>query len=68
MLELAEAVLEVTGSKSRLTRAPLPQDDPKQRCPDITKARRVLDWEPQVALRDGLRATADYYRKTEFAT
>lgn len=67
MLELATAVLEVTGSKSKITHAALPQDDPKQRCPDITKAKALLKWTPQVPLKDGLKATADYYRQTEFA-
>ncbi len=67
MLELAEAVLEVTGSKSKLARMPLPQDDPKQRCPDITKAKNLLDWEPTVPLRDGLLRTAEYYRQTELS-
>lgn len=67
MLELAQAVLDVTGSKSKITHAPLPQDDPKQRCPDITKARRLLKWEPKVSLKEGLKATAEYYRQTEFS-
>ncbi|HWL11098.1 MAG TPA: UDP-glucuronic acid decarboxylase family protein [Planctomicrobium sp.] len=65
MLELAEAVIKVTGSNSKLTRLPLPEDDPKQRCPDIAKARRVLNWEPQVSLEEGLARTAEYYRQTE---
>jgi UDP-glucuronate decarboxylase len=66
MRELAEAVLAVTGSKSVIEYRALPQDDPKRRCPDITKARRQLDWEPQIDLRTGLAATAEYYRRTQF--
>jgi UDP-glucuronate decarboxylase len=66
MIELAQAVLDVTGSKSQIGRAPLPQDDPKQRCPDISKAKRVLNWEPKVDLRTGLSRAVDYYRKTQF--
>src|SRR5438045_5650016 len=50
MLECAERVLKVTGSKSKLSFQPLPQDDPKQRCPDISKAKRLLAWEPKVDL------------------
>lgn len=61
--ELAELVLRLTGSKSKLTFRPLPQDDPTQRQPDITLARRHLDgWEPTVPLEAGLRATIDYFR------
>ncbi|MEZ5855399.1 MAG: UDP-glucuronic acid decarboxylase family protein [Hyphomicrobiaceae bacterium] len=59
--ELAETVIEMTGSKSKLTYMPLPQDDPRQRQPDITKARGTLDWAPHVALRDGLRHTIGYF-------
>ena len=66
MLELAEAVLEVTGSKSKIIHKPLPEDDPKRRCPDITKAKNLLNWSPQVDLKTGLKATTDYYRKTQF--
>jgi dTDP-glucose 4,6-dehydratase len=55
LLELAEIVLEVTGSSSKIVHAPLPTDDPKQRKPDITLAKELLGWEPEVALRDGLR-------------
>jgi UDP-glucuronate decarboxylase len=62
MLELAEAVLELTGSASSIERRPLPQDDPKQRQPDITRARSELGWEPTVALRAGLERTIDYFR------
>src|SRR3546814_4997575 len=51
---LAERVIELTGSRSRLVFQPLPQDDPMQRCPDIAKARRLLDWAPTVDLRRGL--------------
>ena len=61
MIELAEAVRDLTGSSSELVHEPLPQDDPKQRQPDITLAREQLGWEPGVALRDGLRPTiADF--------
>ncbi|MXO71608.1 UDP-glucuronic acid decarboxylase family protein [Alteraurantiacibacter buctensis] len=61
MIELAEAVIDLTGSASQLTFLPLPADDPKQRQPDITKAREVLGWEPKVNLRDGLTHTIAYF-------
>ncbi|WP_248311202.1 UDP-glucuronic acid decarboxylase family protein [Bosea sp. UNC402CLCol] len=59
--ELAELVIELTGSSSRIVTKPLPQDDPKQRRPDITKARQVLDWQPQVPLRQGLIKAIAYF-------
>ncbi len=62
--ELAERVLELTGSASALVVRDLPQDDPVQRQPDITVARRELSWEPSVALEDGLRATINYFDAT----
>jgi nucleoside-diphosphate-sugar epimerase len=64
MLELAELVLELTGSKSQLVYEALPADDPLQRCPDITLARELLKWEPTVELREGLRNTIDWFQKT----
>ena len=63
MLQLAELVTSLTGSKSRIVHQPLPVDDPAQRCPDIGLARSVLDWQPKVALQDGLRRTIDYFRQ-----
>ena len=63
MIELAEMVLKLTGSKSQLVREPLPPDDPKQRQPDITVARDVLGWEPTVHLKAGLARTIDYFEK-----
>ena len=63
MLELAEAVLQHVDSSSELIHEPLPQDDPKQRCPDITKAKSFLKWEPQVSLKEGLGKTVEYYRQ-----
>lgn len=62
MNELAEAVLEVTGSKSSIEYRPLPQDDPKQRKPDISLATSALGWEPTVQLREGLDHTVQYFR------
>ncbi|MFN6936046.1 MAG: UDP-glucuronic acid decarboxylase family protein [Tsuneonella sp.] len=62
MIELAMAVLEATGSKSELVEKPLPQDDPKQRRPDITRANEVLDWQPKVPLAEGLERTIAYFR------
>ena len=64
MLELAELVLELTGSQSQLVFEALPADDPLQRCPDITLARQLLKWEPTVDLREGLRNTIDWFQKT----
>lgn len=61
MLELADLVQELTGSKSRIDFLPLPQDDPKQRCPDITLAREKLGWQPTVDLKTGLQATIEYF-------
>jgi dTDP-glucose 4,6-dehydratase len=62
MLECAKVVLAVTGSKSKLKFEPLPQDDPQQRQPDITKARTLLGWDPQITLEAGLRLSLDYFR------
>jgi UDP-glucuronate decarboxylase len=61
--ELAERVIRITGSQSKIVHRPLPQDDPLQRCPDITRAGSVLGWKPTVALDDGLRRTAEYFRQ-----
>ena len=61
MIELAENILDLTGSKSELTYLPMPEDDPKQRQPDITKARDLLGWEPKVKLREGLGKTIAYF-------
>ena len=61
--QLAELVVELTGTKSQIVSRPLPTDDPKVRKPDITRARTMLSWEPQVALRDGVLRTIDYFRK-----
>jgi UDP-glucuronate decarboxylase len=62
MLELAEQVLRLTGSSSKLVFRPLPSDDPRQRQPDITLAQSVLDWRPKVALEDGLKETIAYFK------
>lgn len=59
--ELAEKVIELTGSSSQLTYKPLPSDDPMQRCPDISLAKAELDWEPKVNLEQGLKKTIDYF-------
>jgi UDP-glucuronate decarboxylase len=60
---LAETVLRMTGSKSEIVFRPLPADDPVRRQPDINKARSILDWEPKVELRDGLKETIAYFRR-----
>jgi UDP-glucuronate decarboxylase len=62
MLELAETVLRLVGSASTITYQPLPQDDPKQRQPDISLANKQLDWQPTVGLEDGLKVTIAYFR------
>jgi dTDP-glucose 4,6-dehydratase len=62
VLECAQVVLDVTGSGSKIRFEPLPQDDPRQRRPDIGKAQRLLGWEPKIDLRTGLRMSLDYFR------
>ena len=63
MLELAEKVIAKTGTSSKIVFEPLPQDDPKQRKPDINRAKTVLGWEPTIALDEGLTRTIEYFRK-----
>jgi dTDP-glucose 4,6-dehydratase len=63
VLECARAVLRVTGSKSRIVHHPLPQDDPSQRQPDISKARRLFDWEPKIDLETGLKLSLEYFSR-----
>jgi dTDP-glucose 4,6-dehydratase len=60
--EFANVIIKLTGSKSKLTNKPLPQDDPKQRCPDISKAKKELGWEPKVDLEDGIKKTIEYFK------
>ena len=62
MLELAEKVIAMTGSKSKIVFRPLPSDDPKMRKPDIALAKAKLNWEPKVGLDEGLKETIDYFK------
>jgi UDP-glucuronate decarboxylase len=59
--ELAQLIIELTGSRSEITHRPLPIDDPIQRCPDISQAKAVLDWQPRTALKPGLQRTIEYF-------
>ncbi|HWO04852.1 MAG TPA: GDP-mannose 4,6-dehydratase, partial [Methylomirabilota bacterium] len=63
LLQLARQIIQMSGSRSEVVFRPLPTDDPKVRQPDITKARRVLGWEPTIEVEDGLRRTIDWCRK-----
>ena len=63
MSQLAQEVIELTGSNSKITYLPLPQDDPRQREPDISKAKALLDWQPTISRESGLKATINYFRK-----
>ena len=67
MLECAKVVLDVTGSASQIRFEPSPQDDPRQRRPDISKARMLLGWEPKIDLPTGLRMSLDYFRAAVLA-
>jgi UDP-glucuronate decarboxylase len=59
--QLAEQVIQLTGSASEIVEQPLPPDDPKQRQPDISMAKKILDWEPEVSLVEGLKPTIEYF-------
>ena len=63
ILELAEKVIDITGSRSKIIHKPPPSDDPKQRKPDITLAKQELDWEPKIKLEDGLVKTIGYFER-----
>jgi dTDP-glucose 4,6-dehydratase len=63
ILECARQVLDVTGSKSKIRYEPIPEDDPKQRRPDISKARQLLEWEPKIELSEGLKLSLEYFKK-----
>ncbi|MDX2116500.1 MAG: UDP-glucuronic acid decarboxylase family protein [Planctomycetota bacterium] len=65
--QLAEQVIELTGARSKLVNRPLPADDPKQRQPDITLARKHLNWEPKVPLREGLKRTIEWFRSIDMS-
>jgi len=62
VLDFAKKIIELTGSKSTIVYKPLPEDDPQVRQPDITKAKKILGWEPKVALEEGLAKTIAYFR------
>jgi UDP-glucuronate decarboxylase len=63
ILELAKVVIDITKSKSKIVNNPLPQDDPKQRCPDISLAKSTLNWKPTIELREGIEKTAAYFKQ-----
>jgi UDP-glucuronate decarboxylase len=61
MLQLASVIIDLTGSKSKIVHRPIPQDDPRQRRPDISKAQEFLGWSPTCKLRDGMQRTIEYF-------
>jgi UDP-glucuronate decarboxylase len=63
ILELAKVIIEITNSKSEIVNNPLPLDDPKQRCPDISLAKSTLNWKPTIELREGIEKTAEYFKQ-----
>ena len=63
IIELAKNILKITNSTSKIVYKSLPEDDPKQRCPDISKAKKILDWEPKINLENGLIKTISYFKK-----
>jgi UDP-glucuronate decarboxylase len=63
MLELAELVIDLTGSRSKIVHRPLPPDDPRQRRPDISEAQRLLNWHPRTPLKEGLHMTVAYFEQ-----
>ena len=63
ILDLAKVVIEITSSKSEIVNNPLPQDDPKQRCPDISLAKSILNWKPTIELREGIEKTTAYFKQ-----
>jgi len=63
VLQFAREVVRITGSRSKIVFKPLPEDDPKQRRPDIKRARKLLNWLPKAALAEGLKRTVEYFRK-----
>jgi len=63
VLEFAKVILKITGSKSKIVYRPLPQDDPKVRQPDISKAKRVLGWEPKIPLEEGIKSTMEFFKQ-----
>jgi dTDP-glucose 4,6-dehydratase len=67
VLEFAKYIRQLTGASSEIVFQPLPQDDPKQRKPDISKAKAVLGWEPRIPLEEGLRHTVEYFRSLSAA-
>jgi UDP-glucuronate decarboxylase len=67
ILELAKLIVKLTGSNSKIVFKPLPPDDPKHRCPDITLAKKVLNWQPNISLEEGLRRTIEFFKKFYFS-
>jgi UDP-glucuronate decarboxylase len=63
MLQFADTIIRATNSRSKIVHKPLPQDDPKQRKPDITKAKKILKWEPQLPLAEGMKKTIAYFKR-----
>jgi dTDP-glucose 4,6-dehydratase len=63
LLQFAQEILELTGSKSKIVFKPLPKDDPKQRRPDISRAKQILNWEPRFSRKEGLKITLEYFKK-----
>ncbi len=62
ILEFAEEIIKLTGTKQKIIFKPLPTDDPLQRQPDITKARKILNWEPKISRSEGMKRTFDYFK------
>ncbi len=63
--DFAEEIIKLTGTKQKIVYKPLPTDDPKQRQPDITKAKEILDWEPTVSRAEGLKITYEYFKSSK---